>query len=128
MLLLQNMNKINNLLGITTYSSLHYYRKSMLRLLIMVDNDKCGMSRPCSKSSFVSLLQISFNRHFNNCSYSTIFSVTVKLELECGSWDWTGLAKTTNKRKKKPSGLCMHNSCTVKGRTEFYQQEIFNIL
>jgi len=48
------MNKINNLLGITTYSTLHYYRKSSQ---ILVDNDKCSMSRPCSKSSFVSLLQ-----------------------------------------------------------------------
>lgn len=81
-----------------TYSTLHYYRKSLLRLLIMVDNDRCGMSRLCSKSSFVSLLQISFNSY----SCSTIFSVTAKLELEFVSWGWTGLAKTTNKRKKNP--------------------------
>jgi len=48
-LLWQTMNKINNLLSIT-YSTLHYYRKSSLRLLILVDNDKCGMSRLCTDS------------------------------------------------------------------------------
>jgi len=94
------MNKINNLLGIIQLCTITGSHCSDYWFWLIMTSAACQ-----DRSSFVSLIKISFNRHFNNYSYSTIFSVTDRLK---------PLTKG-----KKPSGLRMNNSCTEKRRTNF---------